>query len=459
MAPSGHFGVFALPTATARHKDTESPWVDENGRPIRRRRRHVKSRKGCVTCKERRVKCDEHHPICYNCSRRNLSCRFDDDTPRQRIPRDPREAPFLHPEDRSGNSASGCLSEGSRDQSLILAGLQAHDINLKARMLMHHFENHTAKTLLFGAELWQHRVLPLALQVGGEGGYLMHAVLLMAASHLHHLHPESAEYTHAEAYHLAHTLSGFRRALSRPFQEQNADVIVACAFILLHYAWAVPFSAELSPDADGVIDIGTDNLLSFAAGLKSVIVTTRDVDRNSLRIFKELLRPNSIQRFKDWAASAGSSYDFEGHFLHRPRIDPASLNHADSDRECFGLSCGSVDAVDRLIPVFYTIDAVSRGEDMAHLMSEVKAYLLMWPGKCTKEFEQAVRENRNEALVVLLCFYASTCWLMAKDVWWVQERSKFMCDAISKRLESKRDSWDDRVFKICEYFKIKQQHR
>uniref|UniRef100_A0A0W0FPC0 Zn(2)-C6 fungal-type domain-containing protein n=1 Tax=Moniliophthora roreri TaxID=221103 RepID=A0A0W0FPC0_MONRR len=35
---------------------------------------HAKSRTGCLTCRKRKVKCDETAPICKNCHRRNLVC-------------------------------------------------------------------------------------------------------------------------------------------------------------------------------------------------------------------------------------------------------------------------------------------------------------------------------------------------------------------------------------------------
>ncbi|CCX33328.1 Similar to Sterol regulatory element-binding protein ECM22; acc. no. Q05958 [Pyronema omphalodes CBS 100304] len=40
-------------------------------------RPHKKSRTGCKTCRGRRVKCDEVHPICSNCARRELTCVYD----------------------------------------------------------------------------------------------------------------------------------------------------------------------------------------------------------------------------------------------------------------------------------------------------------------------------------------------------------------------------------------------
>ncbi|KAL2825544.1 hypothetical protein BJY01DRAFT_154799 [Aspergillus pseudoustus] len=42
------------------------------------RRAHKKSRAGCLTCKKRRVKCDETHPTCRRCIRTGWSCTWPD---------------------------------------------------------------------------------------------------------------------------------------------------------------------------------------------------------------------------------------------------------------------------------------------------------------------------------------------------------------------------------------------
>ncbi|OBT83358.1 hypothetical protein VE02_08317 [Pseudogymnoascus sp. 03VT05] len=42
------------------------------------RRSHKKSRAGCQRCKLRKVKCDEAHPICGNCTKHGVPCDFDD---------------------------------------------------------------------------------------------------------------------------------------------------------------------------------------------------------------------------------------------------------------------------------------------------------------------------------------------------------------------------------------------
>ncbi|CAI4215858.1 unnamed protein product [Parascedosporium putredinis] len=43
---------------------------------VPRMRPHSKSRKGCLECKTRRVKCDEAKPQCRNCDRRNVVCVY-----------------------------------------------------------------------------------------------------------------------------------------------------------------------------------------------------------------------------------------------------------------------------------------------------------------------------------------------------------------------------------------------
>ncbi|TID29938.1 hypothetical protein CANINC_001449 [Pichia inconspicua] len=47
-----------------------------NKKSTGKRKFHKKSRKGCTTCKKRRVKCDESRPICGNCERMGIECVY-----------------------------------------------------------------------------------------------------------------------------------------------------------------------------------------------------------------------------------------------------------------------------------------------------------------------------------------------------------------------------------------------
>ena len=47
------------------------------------RKGHSKSRRGCKTCKSRKVKCDENRPGCNHCKRLNLDCEYSSTTSKE----------------------------------------------------------------------------------------------------------------------------------------------------------------------------------------------------------------------------------------------------------------------------------------------------------------------------------------------------------------------------------------
>ncbi|KAI1761426.1 hypothetical protein GGR53DRAFT_27600 [Hypoxylon sp. FL1150] len=48
--------------------------IERNRPPIKRRANHAKVRTGCITCKNRRVKCDERKPLCLRCEKSGHLC-------------------------------------------------------------------------------------------------------------------------------------------------------------------------------------------------------------------------------------------------------------------------------------------------------------------------------------------------------------------------------------------------
>ena len=49
-------------------------------KPFYAKRSHKKSRLGCITCKRRKVKCDEVRPVCRACRLRNTTCEWPDES-------------------------------------------------------------------------------------------------------------------------------------------------------------------------------------------------------------------------------------------------------------------------------------------------------------------------------------------------------------------------------------------
>ncbi|KAL1870789.1 hypothetical protein VTK73DRAFT_2513 [Phialemonium thermophilum] len=101
---------------------------DKASQQTRARNRPVRSREGCLTCKRRKVKCDEQRPRCSHCERLNLECKWRPlGTPSlsYRSPSDPgtKKAPTSTSgsERGAGQMRSPAMADPSPDSSLFQA--------------------------------------------------------------------------------------------------------------------------------------------------------------------------------------------------------------------------------------------------------------------------------------------------------------------------------------------------
>lgn len=80
------------PTYADGYDDMSAPAQGGNARPRRRpapgeQVKHRRTRSGCFTCRQRRVKCDENHPICERCRKGNRECVYPDTQSSQKASR------------------------------------------------------------------------------------------------------------------------------------------------------------------------------------------------------------------------------------------------------------------------------------------------------------------------------------------------------------------------------------
>ena len=47
--------------------------------PLTTRKKHQKSRRGCTTCKQRHIRCDEAFPRCLNCFKHRSACHYSEE--------------------------------------------------------------------------------------------------------------------------------------------------------------------------------------------------------------------------------------------------------------------------------------------------------------------------------------------------------------------------------------------
>lgn len=133
-----------------------------------------RSKSGCLNCRIRHTKCDEHRPICNACIRNHLLCSWPDGA---RVINPPKRAE--DPSGKSRRARSSYALSPSRSVSLWprLQGKPAE------QRLLHHYLEKSSKRLVIrekGQNPFVSYLLPLAQQNDG----LLHAVFAISASHL-----------------------------------------------------------------------------------------------------------------------------------------------------------------------------------------------------------------------------------------------------------------------------------
>ncbi|GFF56691.1 hypothetical protein IFM62136_03190 [Aspergillus lentulus] len=158
------------------------------------RARHTKSRKGCFTCKGRRVKCDEIKPICGACALRGEPCNWpattgsqgpdtpdwsqadSDQTGRAKAPQDQSKRRAAHPGSGSPHPLQfDIASDAAGGRSTPLPG----ELNMVDLQLHSHFMLHTCKHMSLNPRrqhIWETVIPRFAMR----NEALMHLLLALA---------------------------------------------------------------------------------------------------------------------------------------------------------------------------------------------------------------------------------------------------------------------------------------
>ena len=75
MMPVAYFPMMQMPPHVMQHMGPQQMMYEENN-ALMNKRRIIKrrTRTGCLTCRKRRIKCDERKPSCFNCERSKKVC-------------------------------------------------------------------------------------------------------------------------------------------------------------------------------------------------------------------------------------------------------------------------------------------------------------------------------------------------------------------------------------------------
>lgn len=144
---------------------------------------HKKSRRGCQRCKARKVKCDEVHPVCTNCSRHGVACEYGDpfvrpsnDTDDPSPPDHKLKSPFS-----LATSPHGPDSPYTNLEDIGHA-LTPDERRLLELRLLHHYT--TVVTNSFATDIFRQVWLLDSVRLGFEHPFLLNAIFAITSLHL-----------------------------------------------------------------------------------------------------------------------------------------------------------------------------------------------------------------------------------------------------------------------------------
>ncbi|CAG7983202.1 unnamed protein product [Penicillium olsonii] len=246
------------------------------------RRSHNKSRHGCSSCKQRRVKCDEQRPTCGNCTQRQTECVYSAAGPyffAGKQTRRSKVAESTAAADRSALWDATLNHPQPAEEPTSSASLDMEQLELVLQWIQH-----THRLLARNEEtrkVWEIAVL----EEGLKAPFLMHGILGISALHL------SCTREHDQSRWLSVAISHKNIALSM-FSEQLSNIDKSNAKAMMGFAGLVVvfgLGSALTP--------GTDSGPSLEA-LIEIFTLSRGVQAVVNEEFQFLLQSNFAPIFQ-----------------------------------------------------------------------------------------------------------------------------------------------------------------
>ncbi|KAK3711999.1 transcription factor [Vermiconidia calcicola] len=388
---------------------------------FRVKRSHKKSRLGCITCKRRRIKCDETRPCCDRCNRRGLDCAYEELAAQAPITPD-----SLSDQSAASNAKASPKSKLSSsagpsptaDIPLVVSGVLEAD-------LAQHYLAHTAKTfaetsLRAGHSDSWHVMIPSLAYTSSP---VRLGMLTAAALCLHY--DTNTDSTQSTTYVQAAYLSGTRFVAEssqqlRDWKSVDLPANLACSKLLcvLAVAW---FRVHRS-EGTTIPDAAAWTWLQMLQGLKTVHFTISEsaqqvgINRSGgpeqkVPVDDDPLQGQPLATLQRYAHPAFSLIQQS----HQERFD--ALHHALLNP----ISDLTEQQTTALVSATKTLEDLSSHICTGQVRNLIRT-IFFWPSQLSKESMDLLINGHSLALVI------HAHWLMlvvlAEDLWWVSDMGR-----------------------------------
>ncbi|KAI5780046.1 hypothetical protein EDC01DRAFT_284730 [Geopyxis carbonaria] len=395
-------------------------------------RAHKKVRTGCKTCRKRRVKCDETHPVCRNCTSREVACYWVDPVPNSSSSPIPATSTTTASSSKSTPTSSSTAAPtpappGPNDdyaEFLRLFSLPptppppqpGESLDLQSLELLHHYSHSTHATIpgsAYAPEIWRTVVPRVAL--GSD--YCMHAVLAITALHVSATSSSTAAahaYGMLAARHYHRASVGLRGALLRLAPADARDEATGNALFLtssLISVYALASTPASSPGGLPAAFAWIPLIRGVHLVLKGCWDAVKHGELGPLLQVKRRRRPCEMVWLGDLPAYLDTLHLAAGGFP-----DGAELRADPS-----------------LVSVYR--DAVEKLKEAWEIAMAEESRAFIWPITASERFVGLLMQLRPRALLVLAhycVFFASL-----KEMWWVRDRAAEELGTIGGLLEER----------------------
>ncbi|KAH9209795.1 hypothetical protein DL95DRAFT_437867 [Leptodontidium sp. 2 PMI_412] len=351
------------------------------------KRVHKKSRRGCGTCKIRKIKCDEETP-CRNCVKHRVECDF----------------------------LTAAPSESPQGISSPLADEALPDLNLKDIELFHHYCTSTSQSMWTNPLLrtfWRIQVP----NVGLTYHFVMRGILSMAALHLAYLQPDKKD------VYLPYSMHHQQQALKEVMGILPNVTTENCTALHLFSILNCCHTLGRPREKDDFLVVGHSGIsqwLVLFRGVLEFIEPYQDaIDRGPLSAIISIRQQRQRERELCIFQSKGDCLgDLRRHILSNTMDESHSKIYSDN-----------IDELEKSFIFIYT------STNYVYEMGDVFNYLLL----SSHEYLLLLSDGTQQSLVIFA--YACVLFHKLECFWWIEGWSFHLMNNIWQFLDEEHRQW------------------
>ncbi|EMD87871.1 hypothetical protein COCC4DRAFT_143370 [Bipolaris maydis ATCC 48331] len=406
---------------------------------------HSKSRGGCLTCKRKKIKCDEARPKCRYCQQRKFDCeyvqRFSSKTPESSSSHEASPQPLSNEVDFYISSSQSLIPPSNTSigtfTSLDHYLLQYYETHVWQRFVM--WDDPVIKTL--------HKdVVP---KMGISHTFLLYSLLSIAATQSNIQNPSKQVEKQALVYRQK-TFESYKTALQR-ITPDNYEAVLATGTFLL--SLVLPLASYTDEEyLDWLF-----SLLKLSEGLRVLASLRWDHGIEKLSVYPLVRRESRIlppppiinpathvptgtlgaTPISPNPPPTYASSHLAGHNgLFLPPLLTSVFENTVSLQDDFGLYVAT------LLPAFQALSPIFLSLYYYHITEDFGIRISVFPSFLTSEFLHLVRQREPRALVLVAWWFALAD--LVPQGWWVGETVRRVVAAIGREVQR----GDDEVAKM-----------